>query len=136
MQNQSDRTGADAPADKDAVNNESTPSVDERLNAALAELDQLREQGLRERADLENQRRRMQRDVDSARRFANERLLGDLLPVIDSLKAGLGADDADSKRLREGMELTLRQLRSEEHTSELQSLMRISYAVFCLKKKK
>src|SRR3546814_10018622 len=31
--------------------------------------------------------------------------------------------------------LTLR-LRSEEHTSELQSLMRISYAVFCLKKKK
>src|SRR3546814_2699927 len=31
---------------------------------------------------------------------------------------------------------TLRQGRSEEHTSELQSLMRISYAVFCLKKKK
>src|SRR3546814_6750923 len=30
----------------------------------------------------------------------------------------------------------LRQRRSEEHTSELQSLMRISYAVFCLKKKK
>src|SRR3546814_4777972 len=30
----------------------------------------------------------------------------------------------------------LPQLRSEEHTSELQSLMRISYAVFCLKKKK
>src|SRR3546814_3780577 len=31
---------------------------------------------------------------------------------------------------------TVTQLRSEEHTSELQSLMRISYAVFCLKKKK
>src|SRR3546814_8032979 len=30
----------------------------------------------------------------------------------------------------------LRSIRSEEHTSELQSLMRISYAVFCLKKKK
>src|SRR3546814_7285266 len=30
----------------------------------------------------------------------------------------------------------LKQVRSEEHTSELQSLMRISYAVFCLKKKK
>src|SRR3546814_4980826 len=30
----------------------------------------------------------------------------------------------------------LKDLRSEEHTSELQSLMRISYAVFCLKKKK
>src|SRR3546814_7957267 len=32
--------------------------------------------------------------------------------------------------------LRSRRLRSEEHTSELQSLMRISYAVFCLKKKK
>src|SRR3546814_9643550 len=30
----------------------------------------------------------------------------------------------------------IREIRSEEHTSELQSLMRISYAVFCLKKKK
>src|SRR3546814_3564185 len=33
-------------------------------------------------------------------------------------------------------EATLGAIRSEEHTSELQSLMRISYAVFCLKKKK
>src|SRR3546814_1092131 len=32
--------------------------------------------------------------------------------------------------------VVLKNLRSEEHTSELQSLMRISYAVFCLKKKK
>src|SRR3546814_9391144 len=31
---------------------------------------------------------------------------------------------------------TVQSVRSEEHTSELQSLMRISYAVFCLKKKK
>src|SRR3546814_10451134 len=33
-------------------------------------------------------------------------------------------------------QLTIDPARSEEHTSELQSLMRISYAVFCLKKKK
>src|SRR3546814_4621632 len=40
-------------------------------------------------------------------------------------------------RHREGMALHYgRDDRSEEHTSELQSLMRISYAVFCLKKKK
>src|SRR3546814_3040431 len=39
--------------------------------------------------------------------------------------------------LREaGQEFALFPIRSEEHTSELQSLMRISYAVFCLKKKK
>src|SRR3546814_3552005 len=40
--------------------------------------------------------------------------------------------DLEAKRLSDAAEAT----RSEEHTSELQSLMRISYAVFCLKKKK
>src|SRR3546814_9697484 len=35
-----------------------------------------------------------------------------------------------------GPQTLFRAMRSEEHTSELQSLMRISYAVFCLKKKK
>src|SRR3546814_7608866 len=38
--------------------------------------------------------------------------------------------------LEEALRTLTRQSRSEEHTSELQSLMRISYAVFCLKKKK
>src|SRR3546814_10654860 len=38
-------------------------------------------------------------------------------------------------RIERGHQLDQRALRSEEHTSELQSLMRTSYAVFCLKKK-
>src|SRR3546814_3862581 len=44
--------------------------------------------------------------------------------------------DAVKARLRSEEDLYETMLRSEEHTSELQSLMRISYAVFCLKKKK
>src|SRR3546814_9981597 len=42
----------------------------------------------------------------------------------------------DGGRARDGRPLCRGLARSEEHTSELQSLMRISYAVFCLKKKK
>src|SRR3546814_8306642 len=41
----------------------------------------------------------------------------------------------DSNRTLLGENANARFIRSEEHTSELQSLMRISYAVFCLKKK-
>src|SRR3546814_7095662 len=48
----------------------------------------------------------------------------DRLAVIQYIKYELAVDRSDPSR------------RSEEHTSELQSLMRISYAVFCLKKKK
>src|SRR3546814_6375988 len=59
-------------------------------------------------------------------------------PIVGQVPAGsdpLGA--AHVVDLSDGRKLYNRQLRrSEEHTSELQSLMRISYAVFCLKKKK
>src|SRR3546814_8967511 len=43
---------------------------------------------------------------------------------------------ASSSEQNESIATALTKRRSEEHTSELQSLMRISYAVFCLKKKK
>src|SRR3546814_3126161 len=47
-----------------------------------------------------------------------------------------GSTDLIGRLLASRLEAQLGQTRSEEHTSELQSLMRISYAVFCLKKKK
>src|SRR3546814_7253937 len=48
---------------------------------------------------------------------------------------GVGANLQDHLQLRSIYKVTGIRSRSEEHTSELQSLMRISYAVFCLKKK-
>lgn len=81
----------------------------EQIEALKGELEQLRAEALRERADLDNQRKRLAREIDTARKFANERLLSELLPLFDSLEAGLAvAPQADP--LREGMELTLRQL--------------------------
>ena len=80
----------------------------ERLRATVVSL---RDETLRERAELENQRKRLARDVDMARKFANERLLSDLLPVFDSLDAGLGAASGDdAAALRAGLDLTLKQL--------------------------
>ncbi len=84
------------------------PLIDE-AEALRAELEQLKAQSLLEHADLENQRKRMARELDNARRFANERLLGDLLPVLDSLEAGLANAPSDDP-LRAGLELTQRQL--------------------------
>src|SRR3546814_8594078 len=45
------------------------------------------------------------------------------------------ANDNDADPRAAKVDAALTRIRSEEHTSELQSLMRISYAVFCLKKK-
>src|SRR3546814_3353094 len=55
-------------------------------------------------------------------------------PVID-LTARVDALEEQLQALTGQTEQNAYQLRSEEHTSELLSLMRISYAVFCLKKK-
>ncbi len=89
-------------------------STQELALARVAELEAalllVREEQLRERAELDNQRKRMARDLDQARKFANERVLGDLLPVLDALERGLEVGGSDATRLREGTELTLRQL--------------------------
>lgn len=85
-------------------------AADEQLQALRAEIEQLKGESLRERADLENQRKRLVRDVEQARKFANEKLLGELLPVFDSLDAGLTAAGAEPSPLREGLELTYKQL--------------------------
>src|SRR3546814_17029903 len=65
-----------------------------------------------------------------------------LFPYTTLFRSPLGFQDqgyvacfADFADRSEKLFLPVRVVRSEEHTSELQSLMRISYAVFCLKKK-
>ena len=88
----------------------SDAAATDELEALRAELEQLKAQSLVERADLENQRKRIAREIEAARKFANERLLADLLPVFDSLDAGLAAAGAEAGALRDGLELTYRQL--------------------------
>jgi molecular chaperone GrpE len=85
------------------------PNPEQRIEQLTAELEQLRAQSLVERADIENQRKRMERDVRNACRFANKQLLGDLLPVFDSLEAAL-ANAPDADPLRDGVVLILREL--------------------------
>ena len=95
------------PTDQDLQDAAADATAIDELEALRAEIDQLKAQSLLERADLENQRKRLGRELEMARKFANERLLGDLLPVLDSLEAGLANAPADDP-LRAGLELTQR----------------------------
>src|SRR3546814_7160031 len=87
-----------------------------------------------ERLNAETMQRR--RTVQQHRMFLDalfERIPDLGLLALDHLLGGLdGRGNAKTLQAREHERL---EQRSEEHTSELQSLMRISYAVFCLKKK-
>lgn len=91
-----------------------SPAEWEALQKQVTELEvanaELRETVLREKAEIENQRRRLHRDLEQARRFANEKLLSDLLPVFDSLESGLAVEGGDVASIREGLSLTLKAL--------------------------
>lgn len=87
-------------------------TLDELLAEAQAKIEEQRQAWLRALADAENARKRAQADIAQARKFAIERFVDDLLPVIDSLEAALGAGGATADSLRGGVELTLRLLRA------------------------
>src|SRR3546814_2134321 len=67
---------------------------------------------------------------------ADDRALGRRIDLLRHNSADRYRDMGDADAGRRCGDAHPDTLRSEEHTSELQSLMRISYAVFCLKKKK
>src|SRR3546814_4176324 len=84
------------------------------------------------------------KDAESRAALRQEKSVAIVASLFDLWEAELGKVSGKSKTAeairyaltrREALERFLMDGRSEEHTSELQSLMRISYAVFCLKKK-
>jgi molecular chaperone GrpE len=82
------------------------------LAALQAKNAELAEQFLRAQADMQNTRRRAEDEISKARKFAVESFADSLLPVADSLEAGLAIKDASPEQIREGAEATLRQLKS------------------------
>ncbi|MBL4781303.1 MAG: nucleotide exchange factor GrpE [Porticoccaceae bacterium] len=79
---------------------------------ALGEaLQQAKDQTLRTQAEMQNLRRRVDRDVENAHKFALEKFVGELLPVVDNMERALEAlavDDENLSAAREGIELTLK----------------------------
>jgi len=80
------------------------------LAEAQAKIGELQESFLRAKAETENVRRRAHEDVKKAHKFAIESFAEHLLPVLDSLEAALADNSGDLAKVREGIELTLRQL--------------------------
>lgn len=93
---ESEATEADAQTELDALRQEAGEAQDKLLRLA---------------AELDNVRKRATRDVENARKYGLERLAQALLPVRDSLEAGLAAgENADAQALLEGKQATLRLL--------------------------
>ena len=96
---------ADPHPEKDIM-----PSPEELLKAAELQAAEHHDAWLRAKAETENMRRRAAEDVDKARKFAVENFASELLAVKDSLEAALAVESPSVENLKDGVELTLKQL--------------------------
>jgi molecular chaperone GrpE len=101
---------AQAANEADAI--DALPALQAELAALKAKNTELADNYLRAKAEAENARRRADEEISKARKFAVESFAESLLPVTDSLEAGLLLKDANTQQIREGTEATLKQLKS------------------------
>ena len=86
------------------------PSMEEMLRQVELKAEEHHDAWLRAKAETENMRRRAAEDVDKARKFAVENFASELLAVKDSLEAALAVESPSVENLKDGVELTLKQL--------------------------
>jgi molecular chaperone GrpE len=100
-----------------------TPSLEEQLASTEARLAEMHDAFMRAKADGENIRRRAQEDVAKAHKFAVESFAEAMVPVKDSLEMALKVESPSLESLREGVEMTLKQLTSAFEKNRLMEIM-------------
>ena len=114
-----DEVTTEVSLDDEVVSNEQVVSdfsaeavlgaFDAERTALEREIAKYKDIAIRAEADMENLRRRAERDVSNAHKYANEKLLKELLPVLDSLNRGIaGIDEGDQQLvpMLTGMKMT------------------------------
>jgi molecular chaperone GrpE len=84
--------------------------VQNELDKAIEELNNAKEEWLRAKAETENIRKRAESDVAAAHKYALERFSTDLLSVKDSLEAAMQSENNSVDSIKDGVDLTLKQL--------------------------
>ena len=102
----------DVVAAMTAHETEALPKLQAEFATLQAKSADLADQYLRAKAEAENARRRAEDEIAKARKFAVESFAESLLPVTDSLEAGLTIKDATLEQIREGASATLKQLKA------------------------
>ena len=94
-------------------------NLEAQLSATEAKLAEMHDAFMRAKADAENIRRRAQEDVTKAHKFAIESFAEAMVPVRDSLEMALKVETPSVESLKEGVEMTLKQLVSAFEKSRL-----------------
>ncbi len=107
---------------KPAIGTATVTEVEKDLQQALEKANENYDLFLRAKAETDNVRRRAQEDVAKAHKFAVESFAESLVPVIDSLEKALEASQLAPQAMRDGIELTLKQLRTAFEKNNLKEI--------------
>jgi len=116
MKNRSDKDDADQSVDHQDVEKQETPedqpelSLDEQLAKSQEEVSKNWDKVLRLQAEIENLRKRTLRDVENASRGSIERVIMEMLPILDSFELGLDLKTEtidEYKTFKEGQEASM-----------------------------
>jgi molecular chaperone GrpE len=99
------------------------PSLEAQLSATEAKLAETHDAFMRAKADAENIRRRAQEDVSKAHKFAIESFAEAMVPVRDSLEMALKVEAPTVESIKEGVEMTLKQLTAAFEKNRLIEIM-------------
>ncbi len=85
-------------------------SLSEQIETLKTQVADSLDKAVRAQAELDNVRKRTTRDVENAHKYALDKFINELLPVLDSMELGIIAsvEGEDVNSLREGLELTLK----------------------------
>jgi molecular chaperone GrpE len=125
MQDQENQEVSATP--EDAIQAEAPESaestLEQQLSATEAKLAEMHDAFMRAKAEGENIRRRAQEDVSKAHKFAIESFAEAMVPVRDSLEMALKVETPSVESLKEGVEMTLKQLTSAFEKNRLVEIL-------------
>lgn len=95
-----------------------------KLEEALARADDNYDQLIRNKAELDNVRKRSQRELENAHKYAVEKFVNAMLPVIDGIEMGKQASEtiSDVKQLKEGIDMSLTMFQQLLEKFEIESI--------------
>ena len=100
-----------------------SPTLEQQLAEAQARAADMQDAFIRAKAESENIRRRAQEDISKAHKFAIESFAEAMVPVKDSLEMALKVETPSLEALKEGVEMTLKQLTAAFEKNRLLEVM-------------
>ena len=116
-----DDAAVEGQDDAELSSEEIIAQLREKLDATQAKADESWDTLVRLQAEMDNHRKRSEKQVEDAHKFASQKFVESLLPVVDSMEMGMAAE-GDVDQIRKGMDLTIKLFESVMEKNNIEAV--------------